>query len=337
MGATESAAPNRGFSDEELMSQLAAGHPDALGPLHGRYAALVFSVAAQTLDRATSEEVVQDVFVAIWRKAGSFDPARGSFRNWLLRITHFRVLNELRQRSRRPQVEPDPDGSQLGSAPEPGPGPVEEVWREHRRMIVRDAVEALPPTQRQALTLAFLEDLTHEQIASFLNVPLGTAKTRIRAGLQALRARLSPILATGLVALTAITVFFRNQSSRYSDALQMVTSSDVVPLRLTAGPSVPAETHGQYRSRPGADIAVLTVSHLQPPPAGRTYHAWGEFDGRWIPLGILSPNPNKEGRDLLVAEGPHLRDRPSALQVTLESAATPRVPTGPPVVMWPKR
>ena len=117
-------------SDEELMSQLAAGRQDALGPLHGRYASLIYNVAAQTIGGATAEEIVQDVFVAVWRKAGTFDPARGTFRAWVLRIAHLRVLNELRRRGRRVQVEPDPEGLRVASVPEPGPGPPEEAWRD---------------------------------------------------------------------------------------------------------------------------------------------------------------------------------------------------------------
>jgi RNA polymerase sigma-70 factor (ECF subfamily) len=73
-------APEANLNDEDLMGQLAAGRQEALGPLHGRYAALVFNLAAQTIDRATAEEIVQDVFVAVWRKAATFDPARGTFR-----------------------------------------------------------------------------------------------------------------------------------------------------------------------------------------------------------------------------------------------------------------
>ena len=208
MSATDTSPPPSGpsLSDEELMGQLAAGRQDALGPLHGRYASLVFNLAAQTLDRATAEEIVQDVFVAVWRKAGTFDPARGTFRAWVLRIAHLRVLNELRRRGRRPRVEPDPEGLRLASVPEPGPGPAEEAWCEHRRGIVRAAVAALPPPQRQALSLAFLEDLTHQQIADFLNLPVGTAKTRIRAGLQTLRAHLSPLFAGGLIVLGVVAV-----------------------------------------------------------------------------------------------------------------------------------
>jgi RNA polymerase sigma factor (sigma-70 family) len=226
-------------SDEELMSQLAAGKQDALGLLHGRYVSLVFNLASQTTGRATAEEIVQDVFVAVWCKADTFDPARGTFRAWVLRIAHLRVLNELRRRGRRIQVESDPQGLRVRSVPEPGPGPPEETWREHRRAIVREAVAALPPPQRQALSLAFLEDLTHEQISAFLDLPLGTTKTRIRAGLRTLRARLSPILAAGILVVGLVTVLhLRERSLLYREAIRLVTSNDVVPRRLaaTSGP-----------------------------------------------------------------------------------------------------
>jgi RNA polymerase sigma-70 factor (ECF subfamily) len=336
MSAAEAPHTGESPSDEELMHQLAAGRHDALGPLHARYASLVFSLAAQSIDRATAEEIVQEVFLAVWRKAGTFDPARGSFRAWVLRITHLRVLNELRRRGRRIKVEPDVEGARLGSVPEPGPSPPEEAWREHRRVIVRQAVASLPPPQRQALSLAFLDDLTHEQIADFLNLPLGTAKTRIRTGLRSLRGRLWPIFAAGLaVAALAVVVQLRSQSMRYYDALRLVTTSDVVPRRLAAPSSVAAEAeiHGNYRGRHGVPLAVLTFSHFAPPPAGRTYHAWGDFDGRWVHLGTITPK--SDGRDLLITEGPHLKSLPTALKVTLEPSARPRAPTGPAVIVWP--
>ena len=85
-------------SDEELMRQLALGRPEALGPLHARYTALVYGVAARFLDRPTADEISQEVFLAVWRHAASFDPTRGTFRAWVLQITRSRVLNELRRR-----------------------------------------------------------------------------------------------------------------------------------------------------------------------------------------------------------------------------------------------
>jgi RNA polymerase sigma-70 factor (ECF subfamily) len=325
-----------GASDEELMRRLAAGQQEALGPLHGRYASLVFNLAAQTIDRATAEEIVQDVFVTVWRKARLFDAARGTFRSWVLRIAHLRVLNELRRRGRRVRIEPDPEGFGLAAAAAPGPGPAEEAWRAHRRVILRAAVEALPPPQRQALSLAFLEDLTHQQIAEFLDLPLGTAKTRIRAGLQTLRTILSPLLAAGLIVFALASVLhFRAQARRHADALRLVTMSDTVPRRLVppSGPRTENQPHGNYRGRDGVPLAVLTVSHFAPAPAGRAYQAWGEFAGRWVLLGTVQPR--SDGSDLMIPEGPHLTRAPTALKVTLEPPGRPRAPNGPTVVVWP--
>src|SRR5712692_4679742 len=191
-------------SDEELMLALAAGQEDALGPLYRRYGPLIFSLAAQSLGHAAAEEIVQEVFLAVWRKADSFDPERGTFRSWVLQNAHFRILNELRQRGRRPRVERDPDGLQLAGLPADDPEPPEVVWSEYRRHAVRTAMEELPPAQRQALGLAFFEDLTHEQVAGVLHLPLGTAKTRIRAGLQKLRVSLGPVMAAALVGSLAL-------------------------------------------------------------------------------------------------------------------------------------
>lgn len=117
----------REVTDEDLMHQLAEGRQDVLGPLYSRYASRIFSTAAHSLDRATAEEIVQEVFLQVWRKAATFDPERGTFRAWVFQIAHHRVLNELRGRSRRPQLEEDPDGLRLSAAPDPMPGPEDEV------------------------------------------------------------------------------------------------------------------------------------------------------------------------------------------------------------------
>src|SRR5262245_36894490 len=81
-------------TDQALMRRLADGDADALGPLYGRYVRLVLSVAGQSLDQSAAEDLVQEVFLVVWRKASTFDPARGTFRSWLLEIAHTRVLNE---------------------------------------------------------------------------------------------------------------------------------------------------------------------------------------------------------------------------------------------------
>jgi RNA polymerase sigma-70 factor (ECF subfamily) len=326
------------LSDEELMGLLAAGREDALGSLHGRYAPLMFGLAARSLDPAAAEEIVQDVFLAVWRKASSYDPGRGPVRPWLLRIAHLRIVNELRRRGRRPIVLPDPEGEHLAAVPDQAPQPDEASWREYRRTTVQAAVAALPPAQRQALSLAFFGDLTYEQVATFLGLPLGTAKTRIRAGLRQLRTSLVPLLTVlalvlvgGLVALGMRLHDHQATLDLNTRALRVVTSSDMVAVRLVAVPGVDPASHGEYRSRPGDDLALLTASHFAPAPAGRVYQAWARYGGTWESLGVFQLDG--EGHGLLLVNQ-HGRGSPEALEVTLEPSNGSVTPTGAVVVAW---
>ena len=184
--------PSPNPSDEELVRQLAAGRQEPLAILHKRYASTIFNMAARSLDRATADEIVQDVFMAVWQSAVIFTPERGTFRAWALQIAHFRILNELRRRRRRPQLHPDPDGLLLANLLDDGPGPEEVARRKSLRPVVQSAVRELPRAQRQVVDLAFFRDLSHSEVASALGIPLGTAKTRIRSGLRNLRGKLAP-------------------------------------------------------------------------------------------------------------------------------------------------
>ncbi|HYM69320.1 MAG TPA: sigma-70 family RNA polymerase sigma factor [bacterium] len=346
MTAFRTGSPRQDQTDERLMRDLAAGRQEALGPLYSRYARLVFNLANHTLDRAAAEEVVQDVFLTIWRKASAFDPLRGAFRPWMLQIAHYRILNELRHRGRRPQVADDPEGLHLASLADHEPGPDEVAWRESVRSAVRSAFAELPSAQREAIELAFFENRTHEQVAEELRLPLGTAKTRIRTGLQKLRGKLAPLTAGLVVAalLGAAGVGYRSeQMARERDerALALVTTSETEAIRLTATPSAPPAAHGQYRGRPGVPMAVLTVSHLAPAPAGRQYRAWVRHDGAWTSLGVLHLDAQGEGR--LIAEGSALAAPPTIVEVTLEPeggapagpGGTGGAPSGPIVIVWP--
>jgi RNA polymerase sigma-70 factor (ECF subfamily) len=327
-------------TDDELMRDLALGQQEALGPLYTHYAALVFNIAHQSLDRPAAEEIVQEVFLTIWRGAASFDPAQGGFKPWLLRLVHWKILNELRRRRRRPAEDKADvnDEDRFQQLADLEPGPEEHAWQNEHGQIVHSALAALPPKQRQAVALAFLEDMTHEQVARALDVPLGTAKTRIRSGLQILRLQLAPIAAS-LLGLGLALVGFRYVQSqlaleRDERALDQVTTSDLVPLRLTpASAAVPSGAHANYRGRAGTNLAVLSVEALPSPPAGRTYQAWVRHGTRWTSLGEFAMRPDGTAR--LIAENAELAAPPDQVEITLEPGGGAEVPGGPVILSWP--
>jgi RNA polymerase sigma-70 factor (ECF subfamily) len=323
--------------DEELMRRIAGGSAEALDLLHRRFARLIFRLAARTFDRASAEDLVQDVFVAVWRNAARFDPDRGTVRAWILQIAHFRLLNELRRRSRQPELVAGADGVVLDGLPAGGLGPAEAASHRDRRDVVQAALEQLPAGQRAALDLAFVDDLTHEQVAAELGLPLGTAKTRIRAGLQKLRSALGPHAAAlvALVLLLALGIRWRSEHAtleRYDRALSMVTASDSVNLRLGAAPGTLDETHARYRGRPGLGLAVVTLSKVPSLPDAETYQAWARHGATWTSLGTVRPDADGSAR--LIAEADALATMPDALQVTVEPVGGSVTPGGSVIASW---
>jgi RNA polymerase sigma-70 factor (ECF subfamily) len=195
----------------------------------------------------------------------------------------------------------------------------------------------LPQPQREAVALAFFDELTHEEVASSLRLPLGTTKTRIRSGLMKLRVEL---MAMGVaVVMTAVSSgltwrFVATQMSFERDerALSLVTTSDLVPVRLEPVVDLPAGAHGHYRARPGVQTAVLTVSGLPPAPAGSSYRGWLSEAGQWFPLGTL--NLDEAGASRLISEGLQLSTQPDVVEVTLESDEIASAPAGQRVLVW---
>ncbi|HZQ99961.1 MAG TPA: sigma-70 family RNA polymerase sigma factor [Chloroflexota bacterium] len=175
-------------TDAALLAAIAGGDQAALGELYDRHAALALGLANQIVrDRGVAEEVVQDAFVAAWRRANTFQPERGEARSWLLSIVHHRAIDRLRGAGARVRLEE----LDLALATEPVDDEGADVWRTVANKLDRAAIvaalAALPPEQREAIELAFFGGLTHAEVAERTGQPLGTIKGRMRLGLRRLR------------------------------------------------------------------------------------------------------------------------------------------------------
>lgn len=159
---------------------------EAAAELYDRYAAQVYSLARRIVGNDTdAEDVVQDVFSQVWRTAARYDRTRGSVIGWLLVITRTRAIDRLRARRARPDLTGTVSPDTLPAAVAP-----DALELAQQAAVVREALLSLPEPQRSVLELAYYEGLTQAEIAARLSEPLGTVKTRIRAGLTSLRARL---------------------------------------------------------------------------------------------------------------------------------------------------
>jgi RNA polymerase sigma-70 factor (ECF subfamily) len=176
--------------DDQLIARVASGDRRAFEQLYDRYASTVYGVALRMLgDREVAEDAVQEIFLRVWKRAGSFDRSR-AFAPWLFGIAHNYGIDELRRRRARPQpVYEDDEHPVLSEIPDDIDVGEAAVLSDQRR-IVREALEQLPEEQRQALMLAYFGGLTQQEIATRLGNPLGTVKTRMRLGLQKLRSLL---------------------------------------------------------------------------------------------------------------------------------------------------
>jgi RNA polymerase sigma-70 factor (ECF subfamily) len=316
-------------ADVELVARVGQGDERALRALHRRYASLVFTVAARVVDAAAAEEIVQDVFMTLWRKHETFDPTRGTLKGWLCQVTRRRALNVLRSRGRGGNE----GGEGLEDIADDALEPDEALWKAHRQSALHAAVEALPDAQRRTLSLAYFDELTQEQVAALLRVPLGTTKTRIRLAMRRIAPALVALIGAGLIVFIWRRKEIANErEAREERALTMVTSSDVLVRRLAAAPGIPPEAHANYRARPGGSIAVLTASHLPPLPPRERYVAWVRQDTVWRSLGELAMRP--DGGALLLAEDPSIAPGADAIEITRESTAGAS-PQGAPVVQWP--
>ena len=166
-------------TDGQLIVRIAGGDSDAFEELHGRYHRAIFGLALRRIrDRGRAEDAVQDVFVAVWRSARTYNPDRGAGAPWLYTVARNAITDSLRR-------SPEPTGELVdGPSGEPGPAVEAETswtsWRVHR------ALEVLPEHERPVIELAYWGGLSQSEIADKLEIPLGTVKTRTRSALSRL-------------------------------------------------------------------------------------------------------------------------------------------------------
>ena len=174
------------LADEDLLTLIERGDAEAFEAVYDRHSRVAYSLAFRLLgDRQSAEDLVQDAFLAVWRNASGYKPARGSVRNWILSIVHNRGVDRLRtlaamsrRREALEQVElrrPDePDAAALG------------IGRAMAGQL-RQELSSLPGDQFEVLKLAYYGGFTHHEISEMLGLPLGTVKSRMRLGLERLR------------------------------------------------------------------------------------------------------------------------------------------------------
>jgi RNA polymerase sigma-70 factor (ECF subfamily) len=177
-----------GTDEIRLVELTAAGNERAIEDLYRHYASQVRAIAFRmTRSDELCDEVVQDVFIAVWRHAHEYDPARGGVGVWLRSVARHKLIDLLRREERI--------HGNAGEIPRelPARGPsvhdMAAVGVERERILV--ALAGLPEIQRAAIELAFWGGMSHTQVAARLGIPLGTAKTRIRTGLRRLRVDLA--------------------------------------------------------------------------------------------------------------------------------------------------
>ena len=174
-----------GSSDAMLVSAIRSGDEQAMAQLYERYSAVVYSVALRVLgDTGVAEDILQEVFMRLWRSPDTFDATRGSLPGWLAVITRNRAIDSLRKRR------PEADIADVVVSIEPDIVGAADSSRALEK--IRGALGGMPLPQRAALEMAFFEGLSHTEIAEKTGEPLGTVKTRIRAGLLTLRKAFNP-------------------------------------------------------------------------------------------------------------------------------------------------
>ena len=174
-------------SDVELLHAVARGDEAALARLYDGYRVILFGLLVRILNsREEAEDILQDVFIQVWRRAKDFDETRGRPFTWLVTLARSRAIDRLRQLGARQRLATGAAQEQTETVSDA----LSDTIRVAQRETVRQALAELPEEQRNTLVLAYFEGLTQSEIAAKLSAPLGTIKTRMRSGMIKLRALL---------------------------------------------------------------------------------------------------------------------------------------------------
>ena len=177
------------FSDAKLLAASAAGQAQAMAELYDRYHAQLFGLALKILqNRSLAEDVIQDVFMTIWKKAGQYQNARGNALAWMMVLCRNRCIDVLRARSRARQRSYEIEAEALQELPDQSTAnPLDNVAFSDQKILIGKALEGLPPEQRSLIEMSYFQGFSQRELAEQLELPLGTVKTRMRSGMQKLR------------------------------------------------------------------------------------------------------------------------------------------------------
>jgi len=176
----------RGLRDGQLVELVAQKDAGALEALYDRYGRAAYSLARRILTEETlAQDVVQEVFLSLWRDARRFDAGRGTVATYLLSMTHHRAVDVVRREENLRRRRTSDEGLEL--APDPKARVEDEVEASERRAEVRSALAELPAAQREVLLLAYFGGYTQREVAALVGVPLGTVKTRMAAGMRKMK------------------------------------------------------------------------------------------------------------------------------------------------------
>ncbi len=186
--ARRSSVPYTALDDGALLALIARSNTEALSVLYDRYSRLVYTVAVHVVgDTAAAEEITQDVFVRVWESATTYRSDLAKVSSWMVSITRYRAIDELRRRKARPQSDLtdwfEDNEDRLSDSVDLEDLTVTAMQRDS----IRQGVASLPPDQQQALRLAFFKGMTYQEIAEQLGEPLGTVKSRICLAMRKLR------------------------------------------------------------------------------------------------------------------------------------------------------